>query len=101
MTAVGVGEACGGRVVVGIEERGVGGGCGVLKEKPVDRGEEPLGVLCGSDELRAQICLEIGHEESGCDALSGDVADDERQVAVSVCEEVVVVAADRAGLYAD
>ena len=101
MAAVGVAEAAGAVVVLGEEEGGVGAGGGVLKEHAVDRGEKTLGRFKSDADLTAKIGLQIGHEERGGDAFSGDVADDEREAVAAEIEEVVVVSADVAGLDAD
>src|ERR1700737_4133043 len=101
MAAVGVAEAAGGVVVVGEEDGGVGGVGGVLKEEAGDGLEEELRLGAGGGELAAEVGLEIGHEKSGGDAFAGDVADDESEALVAEGEEVVVVAADVAGLDAD
>src|SRR5271155_6013450 len=79
VAAVGVAEAAGGVVVVGEEDGGVGGVGGVLEEKAVDGLEEEFRLVAGEGELAAGICLEIGHEEGGCDAFAGDVSDDEAE----------------------
>ena len=101
MAAVGVAEAAGGVVVVGEEDGGIGRVGGVLEEEAVDGLEEELGFVAGEGELAAEVGLEIGHQESGGDALACDVADDEAETLVAEGEEVVVVAADVAGLDAD
>ena len=101
VAAVGVAEAAGGVVVVGEEDGGVGGVGGVLEEEAVDGLEEGLGLVAGEEELAAEVGLEVGHEKRGGDAFAGDVADDEAEALVAEGEEVVVVAADVAGLDAD
>jgi hypothetical protein len=101
MAAVGVAEAAGGVIVVGEEDGGVGGVGGVLEEEAVDGLEEELGLVAREGELAAEVGLEIGHEKCGSDAFAGDVADDEAEPLAAEGEEVVVVAADVAGLEAD
>src|SRR5882757_8105767 len=101
MAAVGVAEASGGVIVVGEEDGGVGGVGGVLEEETDDGLEEELWLVAGEGELAAEVGLEIGHEQGGGDAFAGDVADDESEPLVAEGEEVVVVAADVAGLDAD
>jgi hypothetical protein len=101
VAAVGVAETAGGVVVVGEEESGVGAVGGVLEEETVDGLEEELGLVAGEGELAAEVGLEIGHQESGGDALACNVADDEAKTLVAEGEEVVVVASDVAGLDAD
>ena len=101
MAAVGVAEAAAAVVVVGEEDGGVGAVGGVLEEEAVDGLEEELGFVAREGELAAKVGLKIGHEESGGDAFAGDVTDDEAEALVSEGEEVVVVAADVAGLNAD
>ena len=101
MAAVSVAEEAGGVVVVGEEDGGVGAVGGVLVEEAVDGLEKAVGLVAGEAELAAKVGLEVGHEECSGDAFAGDVADDEAEAAVAEREEVVVVAADVAGLDAD
>jgi hypothetical protein len=101
VAAVGVAESAGGVVVVGEEDGGVGAVGGVLEEETVDGLEEELRLVAGEGVLAAEVGLEIGHQEGGGDALASDVTDDETEALVTEGEEVVVVAADVAGLDAD
>ena len=101
VTTVDVTETAGGVIVVGEEDRGVGRVGGVLEEEAVDGLEEELWFVASEGELAAEVGLEVGHEQSGGDAFAGDVADDEAEPLVAEGEEVVVVAADVAGLNAD
>jgi hypothetical protein len=101
VAAVGVAEAACGVVVVGEEDGGVGRVGGVLEEESVDGLEEELRFVAGEGELAAKVGLEIGHEKSGGDAFARDVSDDEAEPLVTEGEEVVVVAANVAGLDTD
>src|SRR5439155_12329162 len=69
-------------------------------EKLVHRAQEALRLIKSKGALATQIGLQIGHQESGGDAFSGDIADDEAEAAAAKIEEVVVVTADFASLDA-
>ena len=101
VAAVGVAESAGGVVVVGEEDGGVGGVGGVLEEEAVDGLQEELRLVARECELTAEVGLKIRHQKSGGDAFAGDVADDKAESLMAEGEEVVVVAADVAGLDAD
>ena len=49
----------------------------------------------------AQVGLQVGHEERGRDSFAGNVRDDEAETILPEVEEVVIIAADLAGLDAN
>src|SRR5271168_616661 len=100
MAAIGITQATGPVVVFAKEESGEGAVGSVVAEELIDGTQELLGLIESDGALAAEVSLEIGHEESGGDAFSGDVADDEAEAAAAEIEEVVVVTADLAGLNA-
>jgi len=100
MTAIGVTQAARGVVVFGEEEGGEGAVGSVVTEELVHGAQEALELIECDGALAAEIGLQIGHQESGGDAFSGDVADDEGETAAAETQEVVVIAADFAGLDA-
>ena len=101
MAAVDVAEAAGGVVVLGEEKGGEGAVGGVFAEELIDGAEQAQGIVAVDGALAAEIGLEIGHEQGGGDAFAGNVADDEAEAGAAETQEVVVIAADGAGLVAD
>ncbi len=101
VSAVGVLQAAFHVAVFGEEHGGVGAVDGVVVEGFVDAAQKQLRLLAGHGELAAEVGLEVGHEQSGGDAFAGDVADEEAEAVGAEGEEIVVVAADVAGLDAD
>src|SRR6266852_3294796 len=101
MAAIGVAQAAGGVVVFGEEKRGKGAVGRVVAEKLIHGAQEALQLIKSDGALAAQIGLQVGHQESGGDSFPGDVADDEAEALLAEIEEVVVIAADFAGLDAD
>src|SRR2546422_7888425 len=79
MAAIGVTQAAGGVVVFGEKEGGERAVGSVVAEKLVHGTQEALGLIESDGALAAQIGLEIGHQESGGDSFSGNVADDEAE----------------------
>ena len=100
MAAIGVTKAAGGVVVFGEEECGEGAIRRVVAKKLVYRAQEALGLIESDGALAAEIGLKIGHEESGGDSLSGNVANDEAEALAAEIQEVVIITADFAGLDA-
>ena len=98
MAAVGIAEAASRVVIFGEKESGEGAVGGVLAEKLIDRTQEALRLIDSDGALAAKIGLKIGHQESGGDALSGNVADDEAEAVAAEIEEIVIVTTDLAGL---
>jgi hypothetical protein len=80
MSAVGIAEELGVVIVHGKEERGVGAVDCVLVEHAVYGLQQEFRTIEGDGTLAAQIGLQVGHEESGGDALAGNVANDEAEV---------------------
>ena len=81
MPAIGVAQAARLVVVFGEEERGVGAVGRVLVKELVHRPQEALRLIESDGALAAQIRLQIGHQESGGDSLSGNVADHQARAA--------------------
>ena len=98
MAAIGVTQAAGGVVVFGEKEGGERAVGSVVAEELVHRTQQALGLIESDGALAAQIGLEIGHQESGGDSFSGNVADDEAEAVAAEIEEVVVITTDFAGL---
>ena len=101
MAAIGIAQAAGGNVVFGKKKGGERAVGSVLAEKLIDGLQEELELIQGDGGLAAKVGLEIGHEKGRRDAFAGNVADDQAETAGAEVEEVVVVAADLAGLKAD
>ena len=100
MAAIRVTQVANGVVVFGEEECGEGAIRRVVAKKLVYRAKEALGLIESDGALAAEISLQIGHQESGGDSFSGNIADDEAETAAAKTQEVVVIAADFAGLDA-
>jgi hypothetical protein len=96
MAAIDVAEAARRDVVIGEEESGEGAVGGVLTEELIDGAQETLGLVERDGGLTAEIGLQIRHEESGGDALAGNVGDDEAEAVGAEVEKVVIVATDGA-----
>ena len=58
-------------------------------------------MIDGNGALASQIGLKIGHQESGSDALSRNVANNEAEALAAQVEKIIVVAANLAGLNAN
>ena len=100
MAAIGKTQAACGVVIFAKEESGESAVGGVVAKEVVYGAHEALGLIESDGALAAEIGLQIGHQESGGDALSGNVADDEAEAAAAKIEEVVIIAANLAGLDA-
>src|SRR6266571_840663 len=100
MAAIRVAQAADGIVIFGEEKGGKGAVGSVVAEQLVHGTQEPLRLIESDGALAAQISLQIGHQESGGDAFSGDVADDEAEALLTEIEEVIITAADFASLDA-
>src|SRR5712671_1553167 len=98
MAAIGVKQAASGVVVFAEKEGGERAVGSVVAEELVHGTEEALGLIESDGALAAQIGLQIGHQESGGDSFSGNVADDEAEAVAAETEEVVVITTDLAGL---
>src|SRR5467141_72620 len=98
MAAIGVTQVARGVVIFGEEEGGKGAIGSVVAKELVHGTQEALRLIESHGALAAQIGLQIGHQESGGDSFSGDVADDEAEAAAPETEEVVVITSDFAGL---
>ena len=101
MSAIGVAQAADSVVILGKEKRGVSTVGGVLIEEPVYGLEKLLRLIQGNGALTAEVRLEIGHQERGGYAFTGDIADDESDPLLSQIQEIVIVAADLASLDAE
>src|SRR5467141_252709 len=101
MAAIGITQAaC--RVVVFAEEKGGEGAVGSVVAKELVHGaQEALRLIQSDGALAAEIGLQIGHQESGGDSFSGNVADDEAEPLLAEIQEVVIIAADFESLDAD
>src|SRR5258708_17886797 len=93
MAAIRVAQAPDGIVIFGDEKSGKGAVGGVVAEELVHGTQEPLRLIESNGALAAQISLQIGHQESGGDAFSGDVADDEAEALLTEIEEAPKIAA--------
>ena len=62
--------------------------------------QEAAWLIEGDGALAAQIRLQIGHQESGRDAFTRDVADHQPEAVLAQAEKIVVIAAYLAGLDA-
>jgi len=101
MAAVGVAQKAGGVIIFGEEKSGEGSVGGVFAEELVDGAQEMVGLLVGHGAEAAQIGLQVGHQKGSGNAFPGNVRDDKTETILAEIEEVVVVAADLAGLDAD
>src|SRR5262249_5086028 len=72
----------------------------VLAEKLVYSAQQPLWLVERNGTLAPQIRLQVSHEQSGRDAFSGNVADDQAEAAPPQVEKIVIVTADFARLDA-
>src|SRR5712664_1812750 len=100
MAAIGVTQAACGVIVFGEEESGEGAVRRIVAKELVHGAQEALWLVESDGALAAQIGLKIGHEESGGDSLSGNVANDEAEALAAEIQEVVIITADFAGLDA-
>jgi hypothetical protein len=66
-------------VVFGEKERGVSAGARVFVKELIDGSQELLWLIQSDGALAAQICLEVGHQKRGGDALSCNVANHQTQ----------------------
>src|SRR6267143_2038945 len=100
MAAIGITQAaC--RVVVFAEEKGGEGAVGSVVAKELVHGaQEALRLIQSDGALAPEIGLQIGHQESGGDSFSGDVADHEAEPLLAEIQEVVIIAADLESLDA-
>src|SRR5882762_3545388 len=98
MAAIGIAQAACRVVVFGEEEGGEGAVGSVVAKELVHGAQEALRLIQSDGALAAEIGLQIGHQESGGDSFSGDVADDEAEAVAPETEEVVVITTDFAGL---
>ena len=100
MAAIGIAQAASGVVIFAKEESGERAVGGVVAKEMVHGAHEALGLIESDGALAAKIGLQIGHQESGGDAFSRDVADDEAEAAAAEIEEIVIVSANLVGLEA-
>jgi hypothetical protein len=101
VAAIGEAKDARGVVVFGEEERGVGAVRGVFAEELIDGAEQMIGLVPGDGAEAAQVGLQVSHQERGGDAFAGNVGYDEAETVLAEIEEVIVIAADLAGLDAD
>ena len=101
MTTVCVTEAMSCVVVFSEEESGEGAVGGVFAKELVDGAQETLRLIESNGALAAEIGLKIGHQKSGGNAFSGNVADDEPKALTAQVKKIVIVAADFPGLMAN
>src|SRR5713101_721258 len=101
MAAIRVTQVANGVVVFGEEECGEGAVRRVVAEELVHGTQEALRLIQSDGALAAEIGLQIGHQESGGDSFSGDVADHEAEALPAEIEEVVIITADFVSLDAD
>src|SRR5258708_4997919 len=83
MAAIGVTQMACGVVVFREEESGESAVRRVVTKELVHGAQEALGLIECDGALAAEIGLKIGHQESGGDAFSGDVADHEAETAAA------------------
>src|SRR5713226_8094298 len=62
-------------VIFGEEESGERTVGRILAKEPIHGTHQSVGVIERDGGKAAQVCLEIGHQESGGNSFSGDVAD--------------------------
>src|SRR5437016_5779221 len=75
MPAIRVAQAAHAVVIFGEEKCGEGAVRRILTKQPVHRAQEALRLIERDGALAAEIRLQIGHQESGGDSFSRDVAD--------------------------
>jgi hypothetical protein len=51
--------------------------------------------------MAAQACLQVGHQQRGCDPFAGNVSYDQRNAFSAEIEKIIVVSAYRPGLKAN
>src|SRR6476661_1192621 len=100
MPAIGVAQEPGLVVIFGKEEGSVGARNRIFEKELVDGLQKTAGLIGGDGRAAAEGCLQVGHQQSRGDALSRHVADYDSKPAAAYFEEIVVVAANLAGLDA-
>src|SRR5467141_2986532 len=100
MAAIGITQVACRVVVYGEEEGGEGAVGSVVAKELVHGAQEALRLIQSDGALTAEIGLQIGHQKSGGDSFSGNVADDEAEPLLAEIQEIVIIAADFAGLNA-
>src|SRR6267143_2051686 len=100
MTAIGVTQATRSVVIFGEEQGGESAVGSVVAKELVHGAQETLRLIQSDGALAAQIGLKVGHQESGGDSFSGDVADHEAKPLLAEIQEVVIIAADLESLDA-
>src|SRR5712692_4761650 len=100
MAAIRVAQAAGGVVVFREEERGERAVGRIFAEEPIHRAHQALRLIERDGALAAQIGLQVGHQESGGDSFSRDVADHEAEALLAKIQEVVIITTDFASLNA-
>src|SRR5882672_1330238 len=93
-------QATRGVVVVGKEERGVAIVGRVFVKEAIHRLKKPMRIFESHGVLAAQIGLKIGHEQSGGNALAGNVREADAKTAGDEIEKIIIIAADHARLNA-
>src|SRR5713101_2968849 len=101
MTAIGVTQATRSVVIFGEEQGGESAVGSVVTEELVHGAQETLRLIQSDGALAAQIGLKVGHQESGGDSFSGDVAAHEAETVAAETQEIVIITADFVSLDAD
>src|SRR5258708_362221 len=88
-------------VVLAKEKCGIGVVGGVVVKQLVNSSQQPLWIIPGDRALAAQIRLQVRHQQSAGNPFSRDVSKHQSEPLPPEIEEVVIIAADLASLYAD
>src|SRR6266849_2378185 len=83
MAAIGVAQVARGVVVFGKEESGERAVGRIVAKELIHGAHKALRLVQSEGALAAQVGLEIGHQESGGNSFSGDVADHESKPLLS------------------
>src|SRR5229473_2196680 len=84
-------------VIFGEEESGERTVGRIVAKELVHGAHQSLRLIESDGAQAAKVGLEIGHQESGGNSFSGDVADHESKPLLAEIEEIVIIAADFAG----
>src|SRR5580698_4370407 len=83
------------------EKRGVAPGFGVFIQMPVHPSQQARQVLgIEFSRVAVQAALQVCHEQSGGNALAGNIRQNEAYLALPQIEKIVIISADAAGLNA-
>src|SRR6476646_2064105 len=100
MSAVGIAQAPRLAVKFSKEEAGIRVVGRILIEKLIHGVQKALRLIQSNGTLAAQIGLQVGHQKSAGNSLSGNITQHQAKALAAEIEEIVIVAADLSGLKA-